>query len=348
MTNKLSNYKCLGKIVLLPVIILFFNACNLDTSIPASKATGTIDEIVVIMEEQDWKGNLGDTVRAYFTQSYDLLPQFEPVFDVRYLKPEGFTSLLTAARNVIIFDVVKNDKTTRLAVDLFGKENINLKENIIGKRNHFASGQQILYVYGSTHDALITYINENSHSLVAKVADNEIPKLKNTIYLGGEDKTLSAEVNEKLKIELKVPKGYQIAKADNNLVWLRYDTEKYTTNLIIQRFENADNNNDFGVTSRNKFGQDYVSGNTPGSYMTTEDIIDYFQTEKKVNGKDVIESRGLWKMTKDFLGGPFLNYYVKDEVNNQTLVLDAFVMAPTGKKRQLMRQMEVLMNSIEI
>jgi len=323
-------------------------SCNLDTSVPPSEATGNIDEIVVIMEQQDWKGSLGDTVRHYFTQSYDLLPQYEPVFDVRYLKPEGFTSLLTAARNVVLFDVINRDKSTSLAIDLFGRENIDVKENVLGKSDHYAKGQQILYVYGRNHQELIDYIHNNNQALVATVANNEIRKLKNTVYLGGEDKALSNKINEKLDINMAVPKGYQLAADEDNMVWLRYDTDKYTANLWIQNFESTAEADEFGVNSRNQFGRAYVIGSTPGSYMTTEDLIDYFQTKTTANGKERIESRGLWKMSADFLGGPFLNYCVADSSKNRTVVVDAFVMAPSSKKRQIMRQMEVLMNNIKI
>lgn len=339
----------LNLLTLASLIALSLNtSCNLDTSIPASEATGTIDEIVVIMEESDWKRSLGDTVRHYFTQSYDLLPQFEPIFDVRFLKPDGFTSLLTAARNVVIFDVINNDQSTRLAVELFGKDNIDVSENVIGKKNHYTNGQQILYIYAKTHQDLIEYIEKNNESLITQVADNEIRKLKNTVYLGGEDKDLSKILNEKLEITMEVPKGYQIAASEENMVWLRFDTDKYTANLWIKNFDSTGKKDDFGVTSRNQFGKAFVTGNTPGSYMTTEDLIDYFQTKRETNGKERIESRGLWKMTADFLGGPFLNYSIPDAEKNRTLVVESFVMAPSHKKRQIMRQMEVLMNSIEI
>ncbi len=338
-----------NKLALLTLIALLLNtACNLDTSIPASEATGTIDEIIVIMDPQDWKGSLGDTVRYYFTQSYDLLPQYEPIFDVRYLKPEGFTSLLTAARNVVIFDVINQDRCTKLAIDLFGRDNINVKENVLGKANHFAKGQQILYIYAKNHEELIDYIHQNNQSLINQVANNEIRKLRNTVYLGGEDKTLSKAVSEKLNIDMAVPKGYQIAADKADMVWLRFDTEKYTANLWIQNFETTTEKDDFGVTRRNQFGRTFVTGSTPGSHMTTEDLIDYFQTKTRADGNERIESRGLWKMSADFLGGPFLNYCISDSSKNRTIVMDAFVMAPANKKRQIMRQMEVLMNSIKI
>lgn len=319
--------------------------CNLDTSVPVSKANGNIDEVIVIMEKYDWQGALGDTVRHYFTQAYDILPQYESIFDIRYLEPDGFSSLLTSARNVIIFDVLNNDSSTKLNHHLFG-EDLKSGLNTLIKKDAYADGQQILSVFADDLTKLLSYLNEKNTQLVKLVADNEKDKLRNTLYLGGEDKKLTKFVNDQLNINIKVPKGYQMAKNDENMIWLRFDSDKYTANLVLQTFDETQTTEDFGILARNSFGEKYVEGNTDGSYMTTEDLVDYFQTPKTINNVKVLESRGLWKLTKDFLGGPFINYKLEDAASNRTLVMDAFIMAPAGKKRQVMRQLEYWMDTV--
>lgn len=330
------------------VIFLFISsiACNLDTTIPISDATGNIDEIIVIMEKQDWKGALGDTVRHYFTQAYNVLPQYEPVFDIRYLEPDGFSSLLTAARNVVIFDVLNNDSSTKLNHSLFG-EGLKSDKKTLLKKDVYAGGQQIMTVFAANLTDLLSYINNKNRQLVKLVGGNENEKLHNTLYLGGEDKKLSKFVKSKLNIDLKIPEGYQMAKEGDEMIWFRYDTDKYTANLVLQVFNEIETVAEFGVVARNNFGEKYVEGTNDNSFMTTENLIDYSQTAKTVNNIDVLESRGLWKMTKDFLGGPFINYKIEDKTNNRTLVMDAFVMAPAGKKRQVMRQLEYWMGTVE-
>jgi len=168
------------------------------------------------------------------------------------------------------------------------------------------------------------------------------------LYLGGENKSLSATISNNLNIDIKVPKGYNVAVENEDMVWLRFDTDKYTANLWIQIFDEKPDNSDFGVLQRNQFGKTYVSGTIEGSHMMTEDIIDYFQNHDQLGSNAVVETRGLWKMSADFLGGPFLNYCISDSLQNRTVVMDAFVMAPSTKKRQIMRQMEYLMNNIKI
>lgn len=320
-------------------------SCSLNTDIPISDATGNIDEIIVIMEKQDWKGALGDTVRYYFTSTYDVLPQYESIFDVRYLEPDGFSSLLTSARNVVIFDVLNNDSSTKLNHKLFGEGLKSGKKTLI-KKDMYAGGQQILTVFAENLTDLLSFINEKNAQIVKLVADNETKKLHNTLYLGGENKQLTKHVKNKLNIDFKVPKGYQMAKEEDDMIWFRFDSDKYTANLVLQMFEETETADEFGILSRNSFGEKYVEGTNEGSFMVTEDVIDYLQTAKSVNNNEVLESRGLWKMTEDFLGGPFINYKIEDKANSRTLVMDAFVMAPSGKKRQVMRQLEYWMNTV--
>jgi len=328
-------------------LIIASYGCNLDTSIPISDATGNIDEVIIIMEKFDWQGALGDTVRHYFTQAYDVLPQFEPIFDIRYLEPNGFTSLLTAARNVVIFDVLNNDSSTKLNHSLFG-EQLKSGKNTLIKKDMYAGGQQILTVFSNNLTDLLSFINKKNTQLTKLVADNENKKLRNTLYLGGEDKQLTKHLKSKLNIDLKVPKGYQMAKEDDNMMWFRYDSDKYTANFVLQTFDEIQTADEFGVLKRNSFGKAYVEGTSDGSFMTTEDLVGYFQTAKTINNIESLESRGLWKLTNDFLGGPFVNYKIEDKANNRTIVLDAFVMAPAGKKRQVMRQLEYWMNTISL
>lgn len=330
------------------LLSIFYYSCNLDTSIPVSEATGNIDEIIVIMEKQHWQGALGDTVRHYFTQAYNILPQFEPIFDVRYLEPDGFSNLLTSARNVIIFDVLNNDSSTKLNYKLFG-DGLKSNQSTLIKKDMYGSGQQILTVFANNLTGLIAYINDKNRQLIKLVADNESSKLHNTLFLGGEDKQLTKHLKEKLNIDLKVPKGYKMAKEDKDMIWLRFDTDKYTANLVLQTFDEVQTADEFGIIERNSFGQKFVEGNIEGSFMTTENLIDYYQTSKTTNNNiEVLESRGLWKLTEDFLGGPFINYKIEDVANNRTLVLDGFIMAPAEKKRQVMRQLEYWMNTTKL
>ena len=73
--------------------------------------------------------------------------------------------------------------------------------------------------------------------------------------------------------------------------------------------------------------------------MTTaiQSVISQMMTN---SGRKVLVQRGLWEMTGDAMGGPFVSRSYVDSVNHRIVVKEAFVYAPERKKRNLIRQLE--------
>lgn len=342
---KVIQYKKL-LLVLLATFLVKLPSCNIDTSVPMSPATGTIDEIVVVMSNFDWRNELGDTVRHYLSGPYEVLPQFEPVFDVRFLPPSAFSDILRTARNVILFSELKDNSTSKLAVDLLGTDNIKPGTNMIEGHDMYGKGQQILFYYGRTKQELIDYIVANNETIINKIADNEDTKLRYTAYLGGDQPELTKRLKDNLNVDLKIPEGYRHVILEKDKAWLRFDQEKFTANLIIQSLPYTDLDPNIGVAIRNVFGKTEVKGTNKGSIMSTEEKIPHVSKSIKYLGNDAIETKGLWMMTEDFLGGPFHSYVVHDKKNNRLVHIEGFVMAPQDDKRQTLRILDYLMRSV--
>ena len=46
------------------------------------------------------------------------------------------------------------------------------------------------------------------------------------------------------------------------------------------------------------------------------------------------------------MSGPFINYWIEDEVNNRFLVAEGFVFAPSVEKRAYVFELEAIIQSI--
>ena len=72
--------------------LFLLTSCASDSSSnyrpPMSGAIGKTSEIVVVADDNVWEGMAGDSMRYYFESAYLLLPQPEPMFDLRHLTPE--------------------------------------------------------------------------------------------------------------------------------------------------------------------------------------------------------------------------------------------------------------------
>jgi len=85
-----------------------------------------------------------------------------------------------------------------------------------------------------------------------------------------------------------------------------------------------------------------IKGETDKMYMTTaKDGLRFLDM-----GQGQTLTRGLWEMKDDSMGGPFVERTVF--LGDRTLVAEAFVYAPESKKRNLIRELEAVLNSIKI
>jgi len=60
-----------------------------------------------------------------------------------------------------------------------------------------------------------------------------------------------------------------------------------------------------------------------------------------------VETRGLWEVNGNFMGGPFINYTLVNEKTNKVVTLDGYVYAPNAPKRDLLLQVETIIHSLE-
>ena len=55
-----------------------------------------------------------------------------------------------------------------------------------------------------------------------------------------------------------------------------------------------------------------------------------------------------WEVKDAFMAGPFVNFAIKDEVNNRLVVLEGFVFAPSTAKRDYIFELESIIRSVTI
>jgi hypothetical protein len=82
-----------------------------------------------------------------------------------------------------------------------------------------------------------------------------------------------------------------------------------------------------------------------GGRFITEAYYAPYIFKTKIDGLPTYETKGIWEVKTQFMGGPFLNYAVKDSVNNRYVILEGFVYAPATSKRDLQFELEAILRS---
>ena len=350
-------------IILKVMTITFFTltiACS-DQQVKQSmnyqaSATGSIDEVIVVMNESFWLGNLGDDLRASLMTDYEILPQREPLFDLRQVPGQSFTNLLQRSSVVLVVGTADDDgPTTNLIKEALVSFSGTAAEtpSVFAKQNVWASPQQVVYIYGKNESDLSQKIKEYEQIIIEKLYEMGDKKALKNCYVPGINEGLTDVVYKKFGLDFKIPNKYEVALSTDSVMWLRFDNHstEAVLNLMISRwpYENKPPliSQDFPIKLRNEVGK-YVSGQVENSYMVSDTILPFLQTYQNLGNVKAVESRGLWRLAGDFMGGPFVNYCFNDEKRQQTINIDGFVYAPKSKKRPLMRKLSEMIKGASI
>jgi hypothetical protein len=137
----------------------------------------------------------------------------------------------------------------------------------------------------------------------------------------------------------------------SNFVWLASETPLSSQGIFIYFYPYTDENTftpEYLVEKRDKFLKKFVPGPSPNTWMATEDLLPPSFNEFKLDEKYYSELRGLWKLQNGFMGGPFVSFSTVDESRMRVVTVEGFVYAPSEEKRELLRQVESILYTLEI
>ena len=294
-----------------------------------SKSNGNINNITVVMEKTYWNGAIGRSIRSEFQKPYEGLPIDEPVFTLNYLNPKAFSGFARNSRNIIL--IKKSDS-------------IDKNVNYIDK---FAQPQIISFFVGK-EESIVSNIKDKSEHIRQLFKENERKeKLKRMGKAFSKEKTLQ----ERFKIKIKYPNVYKTVKDTSNFIWIEKAIGKGTLNIIsytipLQRLKK--NYYERIIEIRDSIGKLYIPGRFPGSHMITEKAYTPFFYKTKILNRETILTKGTWEVKKDFMAGPFINYCLKDSINQRWLLVEGFAFAPSVRKRDYMFELNTIIKTLKI
>ena len=102
------------------------------------------------------------------------------------------------------------------------------------------------------------------------------------------------------------------------------------------------------IARRDSIMKKNIPGAYKDSYMTTSTFVDPVYRALSLDGKYVGETRGLWEVKGDVMGGPFVSHTRLDEANQRIITAEVFVYAPESKKRNLVRKAEAALYTLKL
>ena len=282
------------------------------------------------MKEKEWESGLGKSTRNIVGDIYQGLPIDEPNFKFFNISPKQFNGFSRHSRNILYF---QKDTTNKFRI----------------YKNLYSKPQLFFLIQGEDEDILINYLIENKPLIINTIKEGE---RKEKIRRIKKSPSKSNVLRKKMRINLVYPSVYKKVKDTFNFIWLEKQILKGTLNIISYRLPLntiSDPPKLIDVIRiRDSIGKINIPGRLEGTHMITEkDYRPYFY-KLNMGGKIIFETKGMWEVKNDFMGGPFINYILKDKKSNEWVIVEGFAFAPSVSKRDYMFELNSILSTISI
>lgn len=292
-------------------------------------SNGRMNTINVVMENDQWKGQVGDSVRAVLASPTLGLPTDEPLFSIKQLSAQTFTGFQKEKR--LLLEIKKEDTT-----------------GIAFKKNVYAIPQTVIVVSGPNDAAIAETLSENRSQIVATLKAQELNERQRQI---SKNLQRTDSLEKVMGVTLRFPTAYRYAAQTEDFFWMTKDLKIGEMNIMVYEVPMYTIDKDTNTIARIVRMRDSVgSRRIPvdgGKFITQTDFSPYLH-KVTIDGLPAWETRGLWEVDKQSMGGPFVNYAVKDEKRNRYLILEGFIHSPSLDKRDNMLELDAILKTAKI
>ncbi|MBC9797294.1 DUF4837 family protein [Sinomicrobium sp. FJxs] len=314
-------------------MLLVLSSCKEDEKTRKSylpDSVGAINSLAVVIDNELWKGDVGDEIREYYAAPVDGLPMEEPIFAIHQIPLSIFKGSTTRSRNILL---VEKDSTTSSGVST----------------DTFARPQKVGVIKAPDSGTMIDLIAETSKEYIEEFKANDIKEKQHRFYTSLNKETY---VQKKFGISLTMPSIYKTKEEEDNFIWIERVIPKgsmhvFVYELPLNSIPNDSTRVDAFIKIHDSIGKKYVPGREEGMYMITQKAYAPYIFDITLAGKPTIETKGMWEMKNFAMAGPFVNYIIRDEENNRLLVLEGLTFAPSVDKRDYMFELEAILKSVE-
>lgn len=328
--------KIMKKLLFCITLALVMHACENGGSQGQGllSSSGRSGEVLVVCPTHAWNGTLGDSIETILMEPNIYLPQAEPMFTLTHVSDNNFNSTYRKIRNIVYFDINSNIEQAKTSV----------------KYNVWAKPQILIRIIAPSMEEAARQLCMNKDEIQWLILSCELKRFQRSHY-SRQNFSIDKYLADKWKLHMYVPEEYFTAVKNDTLVWLRKETKDWGQSLLIYSqpyTDTAQFSTNYIIALRDSITRHYVFGSVDNSYMKTENnLLKPASHYMKHQNHYTIKTEGLWKMEGDYMGGPFVNYTILDTARQRVVTIDGFLYAPRDDKRDLLRQIEAILQATD-
>lgn len=354
------NMKALSYTLLILFASILFSCDENGTGIlndnAKPKARGSIGEIVLAIDSTKWAGPVGDELREIFEADLPGMFRAESMFKVHRVDPRAMTRMLKMYTNLIYVTTFDDKRGGSQVINAQftkeSKEKAAADPSLYSLRmeDEFASGQEVLYLFGNTEAELIANLKKNKDRLQNLFEVRERGRLEKGLF-SRKNSAAEHEARKNLGIEIQAPASYQIAKTSPDFLWLRSPTPTERRPDISIFFYETDYTSEEQTFPANiLILRDSIAGkhifgdpDDPTSFVVSEKQIPPAFRNMVINDNFTVEIRGTWKTNNNSMGGTYLGYLMVDQAKGKLYYMEGFVFFPNEIHRDALREIQTIL-----
>jgi len=312
------------------ISFLFISCKETNDKAVLSPSAGRVNTLSIIISDQLWNGEIGDSLRKKFAAPVDGLSQEEPLFTINQYPVKFLDGFRSLSRNIII--IRKEEKNYFKLV-----------------KDEFAQPQNVVHISGNSVAEILEHIEKNADKLIDLFQQTEIAETQKLISKSLLD---DRKIRKKFKISLNLPSSYKYALERRNFMWLKKEILSGNTSILIYKvpfgtiLKNDDITNNI-IRMRDSVGALYIHSKVRNTRMITEESYAPYFFTTILDGRRTYETKGTWELKGDFMSGSFINYAIMDKKKRKFIIIEGFCYAPSTDKRDLMHEMEAIIKSMK-
>jgi hypothetical protein len=307
-------------------------------------SSGLRGEVLVLMDDFYWEKEAGQIVQTYFQRYLHGTPQLEEQLTVVAYPLKNFNRNHKSNRNILF--VRFDEQYDKLSYDIY--------------RNKWVKNQLYIEVKSPNMESFVAFMESSGTTLVNLYLTEERVRLQ-SYHDKKKSEPAIKQIENKHQLRITFPKEFRVSENKKDFVWATYErmvtrqgrTFDLQQGFFIYHYPYESDSTfylDKLIEKRNEVLHEHVKGDTDDVYMTTQMMKNFEPRMDTVslNGKFAIVMRGQYRMENDFgFGGPFISLTTLDEKRKRVITVEGYVFAPNSPKRELIRDLEAIIYSLE-
>lgn len=325
----------LGIAALFVVALAFMSCSETMRRSKQDRSTGATSEIMVVVQNEDqWTGRIGDSLRSFFLAEQYGLPQPESRNELKHIKAAGFTDLFKKHKAILEVDINPN----------LGQAVAETAENM------WASPQRYIKISAPDITSWVELFDKQKEVYQQWFDKVERERIL-SVFRGTVDRGIADTIAKRFGFTMTVPQGFYVAVDKSDFMWLRKELERSSADIVIYQVPYKDTlqlEAPSLLAMRNMMMQN-IPGPSEGSYVGTETefVPPLVTTAVGYPAGYAKEMRGMWKLENGYMGGPFVSYTFADNRTGKLVTAEGFYYEPNQKKRNMLLQLESILYSMK-